>query len=706
MIQGRKVRVGIDVGGTHTKAVAIDNKTYEIIGKASVKTTHDNKLGVAAGVVKAFQNCLKENHISPDDVVFVAHSTTQATNALLEGDVAHVGVIGIVNGGIEGMLAKKQVQIKDINLGTGRMIKVSNIVVKSGELNREQIVKMIQELKVSGAEVLVVSKVFGVDDMTDEIQVADIAREMNTPITLASDITKLYGLTRRTKTAVINASILPKMLNTADSTENSIKLAGVQVPLMIMRGDGGAMDIGEMKKRPIMTMLSGPAASVMGSLMYLRISNGIYFEVGGTSTNIGVIKNGRPAIDYSVVDGHKTYVSSLDVQVLGVAGGSMVRASKEGIIDMGPRSAHIAGMDYAVFTEEEEIEEPELEFFAPRAGDPTDYVAVKLKNGKRITLTNTCAANVLGLIKPGEFSYGNVNSARKAMQPLADYLGKTVEEVAGQMLHQAFQKIKPVILDLIEKYKLDDSQISLIGVGGGAASLLKYCADKMNIKYSIPKHSEVISSIGVALSMIRDVVERGVPNPTPADIRQIRQEVINKAIESGASEETIEVHIEIDSNTSRLIAIATGAAVVQSTDLLKECTEEEAACLAAEDMGQEAEKTSLIEKNKYFYVFKGQYQGLRLVDRKGFIKVQRNEGKACRVQAKDYAQKVREIWEALTVYKSDSILRPDFYLCIGPRIMDFAAGGDFEQTLMLMDVMVQTVQPEEEIIIVGAKNEI
>ena len=116
-MERRKVRMGIDVGGTHTKAVAIDNATQQIIGKSSVKTTHDDEKGVAAGVVQAFENCLKENNIDPKDVVFVAHSTTQATNALIEGDVAKVGIVASARGGLEGFLAKAQTKLKDIDLG-------------------------------------------------------------------------------------------------------------------------------------------------------------------------------------------------------------------------------------------------------------------------------------------------------------------------------------------------------------------------------------------------------------------------------------------------------------------------------------------------------------------------------------------------------------------------------------------------------------
>ena len=90
----RKVRMGIDVGGTHTKAVAIDNATHEIIGKSSVKTTHDDKAGVATGVVQAFKNCLKENDIDPKDVIFVAHSTTQANTGRAFRSISRLLAIG------------------------------------------------------------------------------------------------------------------------------------------------------------------------------------------------------------------------------------------------------------------------------------------------------------------------------------------------------------------------------------------------------------------------------------------------------------------------------------------------------------------------------------------------------------------------------------------------------------------------------------
>lgn len=705
----RAVRMGIDVGGTYTKCVAMDNDTHEIIGKNEVKTTHDHKDGVAAGVVKSFQNCMWENNISPEDVVFVAHSTTQATNAFIEGDVASVGVVGVAGGGIEGFLAKRQLSLKDILLDekVGRMIKVYNSFIKKKMLTEEVINQNIGELLSQGAQVVVASMAFGVDSMGEEQLIHDCAKKRGIPVTMASDITKLYGLTRRTRTAAINASILPKMMGTANATESSVKSAGVKVPLMIMRGDGGVMEINEMRKRPILTALSGPAASVMGSLMYLRASNAIYFEVGGTTTNIGVIKNGRPGVDYAKIGGHDTYINSLDVRILGCAGGSMVRINDKCVVDVGPRSAHIAGCEYACFLPEEEIENPQIEMVSPKPGDPADYVTLRLKNGKKICFTNTDAANVLGLIDKKYFAHGNATSARKAMKPVADQLGITVEELATQILDKDFEKVSACIKALAEKYKLDHDSMRLVGCGGGAASLVPYCAGKLGLQYSIPEHAEVISSIGVSLSMVRDVVERVIPNPTQEDIKDLKKEASDLAVSSGASPDTVEVHIEIDNQTGKVTAIATGSTEVKTTDLLKECDEAEASMLAKEDFGPKVTGIKLAEKTDKFYVYSGEKDGknpLRIVDKKGFIKVQCSEGLVVKCKVKDYEEVVEQLWKDNAIFKTDTVLRPDFFVCIGPRVCDYSA-VDLEQIMLLMNLDLGDREPEEEIMIIASIRE-
>ena len=705
MAEHRAVRMGIDVGGTYTKCVAMDNLTHEIIGKNEVKTTHDDKDGVAAGVVQSFKNCMAENNIAPEDVVFVAHSTTQATNAFIEGDVASVGVIGVAGGGLEGFLAKRQLNLKDIVLDekVGRKIPVHNRFLKKKEMTDEKINAAIKELCGEGSQV-------GVDNMDEEVKIHDLAEAQGLPVSMASDITKLYGLTRRTRTAAINASILPKMMATANATESSVRNAGVTVPLMIMRGDGGVMEISEMRKRPILTALSGPAASVMGSLMYLRASNAIYFEVGGTTTNIGVIKNGRPGVDYAQIGGHDTYINSLDVRILGCAGGSMVRINDHGVEDVGPRSAHIAGCEYACFTPEEEIDAGPLtiEMLSPKPGDPSDYVAVKLASGKRICFTNTDAANVLGLIDEKYFAHGNASAARKCMQPVADKLGITVEELATQILDKDFEKVNACINALADKYQLDHDAMKLVGCGGGAASLVPYCAKKMGLQYSIPENAEVISSIGVALSMVRDVVERVIPNPTQEDIKELKKEATDAAIGSGASPDTVEVHIEIDSQTGKVTAIATGSTEVKTTDLLKECDEAEAEQLAKEDFGAKVSNIHLAEKTDKFYVYTGDMgdrHPIRIVDKKGFIKVQCSDGVAAKVKAGEYKEKVEELWKDMAVFKTDTVLRPDYFVCVGPRVCDYSA-VDLDQVMLLMDLDIMDREPDEDIIVVASVNDV
>ena len=708
-MSNRAIRIGIDVGGTHTKAVAIDNNTNEIVGKGSVMTTHYAKEGVAAGVVEAFQKCLAENDIKPEEVIFIAHSTTQATNALLEGDVARVGVIGIGKGGLEGILAKKQTKIDNIDLGTGKFIEIDQKYMKVKEMTPENIRDTVKSMIDQGDRVIVASKAFGVDDMREELAVAKEVKRQGYPCTVASDITKLYGLTTRTRTAALNASILPKMLDTANSTQSSVKSTGVNVPLMIMRGDGGVMEVEEMKKRPILTMLSGPAASVIGALMYLRASNGIYFEVGGTSTNIGIIKNGRPAVDYSIIGGHRTYVNSLDVRVLGVAGGSMVRAKKGEVVDVGPRSAHIAKMGYACFTETGLLKGAELYYMRPRENDPEDYVAIRLNNGESVTITNTCAANVLGILAEDDYARGNYESSRLAMELLAGETGMTVEETAKAILTKSCEKIEPVIEDLIAKYKIERDQIVLVGAGGGAGTLLTFTANQMGFQYQIPENAEVISSIGVALAMVREMVERTIPNPTAPDIAELKKEARELAMNSGAVEDSIEVYVEIDEQAQKVTAIAMGSTEVKTTDLMKNCDEQEALMIAAESIGISLGEARMEATNGLVFVVMADRNGkapVRVVDKKGFVKIQRSNGVAQTTVMERAAEDLKKLWDEASNFSSEVRINPDVYVIAGSRVMDYSGIPEYAQVSGLMEAELCDKKPEDEIILVLARNEL
>src|SRR5207244_7772511 len=149
--------------------------------------------GVAKGVADDFRNVLERSDVDPEEVVFLAHSTTQATNALLEGDVASVGVIGMSTR-MESLLAKSQSAMKPIELAPGRYLTPANRFLIKETLNDETIGKAIGELKAEGARVVVASSAFGVDDNEAEESVRRLVVEAGLAATCGNEITKLYGL--------------------------------------------------------------------------------------------------------------------------------------------------------------------------------------------------------------------------------------------------------------------------------------------------------------------------------------------------------------------------------------------------------------------------------------------------------------------------------------------------------------------------------
>lgn len=710
------VRIGIDVGGTFTDAVAIDNETFELIGSAKVPTTHNAPEGVAAGIVQALHQVLETQNIAPEDVVFIAHGTTQATNALLEGDVATVGILTL-GSGLQGAKSRSDTTMGDIELAEGKKLPSVNQYTDAAEENLEsRIEACLDELKNLGAQAVVAAEAFSVDDPRNESMVVEACSTRNIPATATNEISKLYGLKVRTRTAVINASIMPKMLEAATMTERSIRQAKIASPLMVMRCDGGVMTVDEVRKRPILTILSGPAAGVAGALRYERLTDGLFFEVGGTSTDISCVKDGQVMVTYAEVGGHKTYLNSLDVRTVGIGGGSMVQLRDGKAVATGPRSAHIAGVDYEVYTDPEKIVNPRLVALRPLAGDP-EYAVIECDGGVRVCLTMAGAANIAGFVHDGDYARGNVEAAHRAWEPLAQSMGCSVDEAAQKVLGFANQKNAAVAAQLMKDYHLDPRTTVFVGGGGGAAAVVPHLAKTMGHHHRIARNAAVISTIGVAMAMVRDMIERSVVNPTQDDVIAIRREAELKAIESGAAPGTVEVTVEVDSQRNVVRAIAVGATemrtesgsggILGDDDLMKIVADNldvpmDTLSLAART-DQMLAVTAQVKQKRFFGLLSTMKNSLRLIDTTGVIRLQKAQAKVWPSTVASAVNTINEAIDQLTVYNDGGANYPNLHLVVGGKVINLSGLSSEEQIRSLAAVELQGYDVQTSLIVIGTE---
>ena len=712
----RQVRIGIDVGGTFTDAVAIDNETYEIIAKEKIPTTHDSKEGVAEGIVRVLQNIMNNNGILPQEVVFIAHGTTQATNALLEGDVATTGILSM-GIGIESERAKKISNIGNIPLALGKELKTVFTFLETADAksDSQKVESKINELQKAGAQVIVATEAYSVDDPENEAFVVNTARNMGLYATGGHEVSKLYGLKVRTRTAVVNGSLIPRMMETANMTESCVKRAGISNPLMIMRCDGGVMTVDEVRRRPILTMLSGLAAGVAGVLMYERLSDGIFLEAGGTSTDISVVKDGRVMVRYGEIGGHKTYLSSLDVRTLGVAGGSMIRVENGKITDVGPRSAHIAGLPYEIFSDN--LQNPQLELIAPLADDEKVFAMIKGADGRKVSLTLAGAANLLGSIPKGDYAYSeNKEAARIAWQSLGDLIGCSAEEAARQAMDIASEKIWEIVSRLITEYKLSTELLCLAGGGGSGGVVVPYLGNMKNVQWKIVKNAPIISTIGVAMAMVREVVERTVVNPTDSDMKSIRHEALEQVMKSGAKESTVEIAIEYDMKTNILRATATG-----STELKKDSvttatvSAEELKAIAAKSMRLSNESVSEAAAAGKWHIFEGTVKSklwgifptkkcfVRVIDRNGVVTLQREGLGAVVTKKGKLKEDIDTLFEETAAYGTIGEELPPLYAYYGEKQLDLSGLTSREQIISVLEAEFDILPDDEKIILLAVR---
>jgi N-methylhydantoinase A len=693
-----------------------------MVASIKVPTTHDHPDGVAAGIVAGLERLLGEHRIEPASIAFIAHSTTQATNALLEGDVAKVGVVTL-----GGPVARVFARFAPFALAEGVRFAPAWLDGRDP--------RVLESARAMGIEALAVSEAFAVDRPQRESALVAAARTSGLPATSGAEVSTQYGLRARTRTAALNAAILPRMLRTSRVTARAVSDARIPAPLMIMRSDGGVMDVAEVERRPILTMLSGPAAGIAGALFHENVTDGIFIEVGGTSADCSVIRRGQPQMRPARIGGHRTLLRTLDVRTIAVAGGSLARisggsaaraadgsspardrrAAAHGagrVTDVGPRSAHIAGYRYAAFTDRALIA-------GARADLSDGFVALLAADGTRIAITPTCAANVLGTVPGDAFAHGDAEAARLACEITGAALGLGADALARAILDRATDRLRATLDELIADYALDRDNVVLVGGGGGAAAIVPYAAERLGFAHRIARDAQVISPLGVALALVRDVVDRTIVDPTPADLARIRREVIDAAIASGAAPDRVEVVVEVDTARNRVRATASGAtALVEGAQTAAAVDEAAQLASAAQHLRLDARvvrshaahvragaeravdtaSVRVVARTTSLAVIASENESA-VVDERGVVRLVLPGAVTYAAPAADVDRVLERAVDEHTVFGDVGRALPDVFVLRGARVGEFAGMGEAAQIAGLVADELAGVDDDDRVVL-------
>ncbi len=326
---GRKLGLGIDTGGTFTDAVIVDLDTKEVITKAKAPTNHQN---LSLSIDQAVNNVMEAAGIDIGLIRLVGVSTTLATNSVLEGKGARVGLIGIGWEPKEGweLGADKERFIQGGHDLQGRT---------QQPLLDEEVEAAIQEMS-EGIDALVVSSLFSVSNRSHEEMVRKKAEgKLDLPVVAGHELTGELGVKERTVTAVLNARLIPVLDSFLGDVKKTLERMGIEASLMVFKGDGSLMNLETAVKRPVETILSGPAASAMGGKKLAGLDDCMVIDVGGTSTDIALLDGGFPQIspEGAVIGDWRTRVRAVNMWTAAMGGDSGIMVDDRRNITFSPK---------------------------------------------------------------------------------------------------------------------------------------------------------------------------------------------------------------------------------------------------------------------------------------------------------------------------------------------------------------------------------
>ena len=453
--------VGLDMGGTHIDGVLIHQG--EIMKVTKSPTDPSNML---ESILEALKHLLAGQ--DPSQIERIILSTTICTNAIVENKTDPVGMIIECGPGLDNdflRCGRENIFISGYIDHRGREVSPIRI---------EEIKEAVRTFKDQSISALAVVGKFSVRNGDHELKIFDLLKDEFFPVTLGHTLSGKLNFPRRVFTAYYNSAVYNTYQKFCESIQRAMQKENIKAPVYVLKADGGTMSITASRQFPVNTILSGPAASIMGGQAFLKTSqDAIFLDIGGTTTDISFLAEGVPLLEPLGIKiaGYPTLVRALFSVSIGVGGDSKVR-----------------------------VEDQKLAIGPERLDRP------KALGGKCATPTD--AMIVLGLL-----DIGDRNKAFLAMKEIGDKLNLSAEAAAkmvlDQMVHMIYVKVDELLSDLNSRpvytvrellygKKIKPKLVQVIG--GPAQALAPIIAEKFSLPCSYPKLYEAANAVGAALA--------------------------------------------------------------------------------------------------------------------------------------------------------------------------------------------------------------
>ncbi|MEP7244802.1 MAG: hydantoinase/oxoprolinase family protein, partial [Gammaproteobacteria bacterium] len=489
---GDTLRIGIDVGGTNTDAVVMSGR--EVLAAHKTQTTAD----VGSGVEAALAEVLRQAEAGSDRIGAVMIGTTHFTNAFVQArSLAQVGVVRLAAPATTSLPP-----FVDWPAALRRTVEGQSIVVSGGynydgseiaAVNPGEIRRTIEAMKQAGIRTIAVSSVFAPVNDAQEQFVRGVIKELapDISVTLSSEIGRI-GLLERENAALMNAALAGMAGEVVDSFARSLAALALHCPFYVSQNDGTLMAPALAKRFPVLTFASGPTNSIRGGGFLSGIENGIVVDIGGTTTDVGVLVNGFPRESAIAVDvgGVRTNFRMPDVLSVGLGGGSRVRA-EAGIVTIGP-----------------------------------DSVGYRLRQEALVfggsTLTATDIAVAAGKAQIGECS--------------------AVDGLDVAMVSGAVARMRVLLEDAIDRMKTSAQDVPVVLVGGG--SILAHRDIRGASHIVVPPNAGVANAVGAAIAQVSGEIDQVVSyerEGRDVALERAKSAACARAVAAGAQADTVRI---------------------------------------------------------------------------------------------------------------------------------------------------------------------